>query len=439
MAQSQKTSLEIVFDGSAYLDDGAGGGPSLELSSKKPDDDTYVYFRAHGCEGCNLFSTSGQIVKSDSNLRKFTSEFVYFNNDTEARLRYPQAKDLEVEQMGKLIAPDGENAADFDSGKGNFLEPTPKSFVFDKAKNAIVSTVGPVYGVFLAEYTTPYDLYKATFAGSCPSIESADLLDVTQGNPDDDEAYQGRMPMIVFAERDGEIKASLNLSPPPCDNTGTTVGRSEMGDGAGPPQLKIEQDPQYPPRYAAQALGVMVWGPPRATCRLRLYPASAGTIKLNSGLVVQKEANIDAPATEIVTFNGSSSEKLRYQPKGSVAAYVVSHFRDIWGRTITPNVRLPGEYITVVQWKTRSTYTNPMDRRLEEDEIAIANPGGNAIPCYGTLEVKYVTTYDQWEMEFAWDSQRQWFIPAFAIAEPNVGDEGGTSQLINPPSARGAK
>lgn len=431
MARIERDSLSITFDAGAYEDDGQGGGPLLVVSSRVPDADDYLYYRAHGTQGHTMHSTSGSVSREQSNLRRFTSEFVVLQGSAIGRLQYPKAESVSMEIRGNLIGIDGQVV----SNPGVY---------FDAAKNAVASKSGPVYGIIEVEYQAPYDLWRAKFGGSCPSTVSDDPVDVTNGSPDDDQEYVGRTPMLVYTTKEGEVKASLNLVPPPCkDSDPKKAGiRFIMGDGAAPAHLQIEVDADHPPRYAQSIEN----HPLGCKCRFRVYPAtidSPHTVAVTAGKATRREVRSGrhfVKVKQILNFAGQSSLKLDYQVANSPAVKLVSsRFVDAWGRTFTPDVRLPGDTITAVEWLSQGRYRNPEDRTLEQDEVAVANAFGNALPCYGVLEIEYQASYDLWDLDFQYkvaDSGKHSFEPAYVIAKPS-GEDQGVHIRIDPPSSTG--
>jgi len=350
-------------------------------------------------------STSGFVSKENKNLRRFTSEFVTFTGTSIAAIRYPNAENVTITRQGVFFDANGKTV------------PAP-NLTYDAAKRSIV-TPAPVHGIALVEYRAPYELWRATFSGNCPSVEPVSPpVDTSLGAPDDDTAYTGRQPMVVSAWLGGKLEASLQLTPPACvyttDEAYTAVRRMD----AKLPKLKIEEDPDDRTRLVGGE--TQIPGHLRGRCGLRVYPGRSGILleASNGSLLPYPSTKYDILITETLTFNGSSSASLSYQPTGtSVAVTSVGNFTDQWDRTFAPDILQGGDNVTSVNWVSKNTYNSPVKRRLYADEIAIANLFGVAVPCYGAVEVSYVTSYWKAHFFFDYNYSEQRFEPASFIAK----------------------
>lgn len=436
-----KTSVTVDFQG--YLDNGLGGGPLLELSNKESDSDKKLYFRGHGTSGYTLKSTSGSISKTQTGKYKFTSEFLTFSGQTSKPLRYPQATAVTLSIQGFLVDVNGNVVSN----------PTVR---YNAASNAAQVDEGAVYGIVLAEYSAPYDLWLATFGGTCPTVTDSDAprnfvsfgtgSTRSYGSPDDDEKYQGRTPMLVIAYKADSttgiisVDAELNMNPPPCEDTNgdNFAARSNDGSGANPSKPRLLEDPDYPAQLVYDTVL-----PIAGKARLRAYPYGTYSTQIEGGRITDVSSGAQyEEVVDVLNFSGSGSSKTSFQINGSPNVNVIGFFRDIWGRTFTPRIRLPGQEVRSVRWINQSTYTDPRLRTLEEDEIGIVDFSNVLMPCYGLLEATYNTSYRSYEVNFDYElnlSGIHTLKDAFVVVTDRQGDPTGSQILLKGPLTKGKK
>jgi hypothetical protein len=426
MADALNTALTVDFISQASL---ASLGIRLERSNKDSDEYNVGYFRVHGNDGHTINSTSGSLSVEDSNLRRFVSEFVYFSGSTTAALSYPGAQNVVIKPYGKFFTDSGSTSG---GGGNGFLTSNNPGITFNAAKNALQSD-DALYGVALVEYKTPYDLWRATFGGKCPSVESTDPpADTSIGSADDDKEYEGLDPMVIYAWKNGNLEASLPLDPPPCrfEDQGSYYAKSQMN--SGDPTLSLEVDSEYPVRYINAGGGTL-----EAGCMLRVYPADAGANLIpSSGKLLSDKETLNVVVTEIVRFNNSASARLSYQPKNTTISItpIGGAFIDQYGRTFNPSIKKWGETAKSVTWTSKYSYTNPLNRYVDRDELVVTTGVNTVTPCYGAAEVNYTVEFTRQSFEFDYDPLTKTFIPASIVAKS--GKE-STSIQLNGPSARG--
>lgn len=416
MAGIENTALTVDFSNLAFL---ASSKIRLERSSKDSGESNVSYVRAHGVDGHTINSTSGVISAENKNLRKFVSEFVYFNGTNSADLAYPGAIEVKIKPYGKFYTPEG-------SVVNN------AGIQMNAAKNALKAKE-PVYGMCLVTYKTPYDLYRATFGGKCPSVESTDPpANATIGSPDDDREYEGLDPMVVYAWKNGVLEASLALDPPPCQfaDEGDYFARSQMDSAIS--KLALEVDPEYPVRY-------LNTGKPglEAGCSVRVYPSDATIlVKATSGNVYSVDETKRESIVKTLTFNNSSSARLPYQPRTAIVGLesVGGRFIDQYGREFIPSFRKWGDTCYSATWISKYAYQNPIPRKVDRDEIVVTNSFGVAVPCYGAVVATFVTEFDIRRFEFEYDTTKEVFKPATIVA--TLGKQ-VDSLSLSPPTSRG--
>lgn len=427
MSGVETTALTVDFQNQAFL---ASSTIRLERSNKQSEDFNVSYFRVHGMNGHTLSSTSGSLSVESTGLRRFVSEFVYFNGENTAPLGYPGAVAVTIKPYGKFFSKTGGGLS---GGGSGFLQSNNPGITFNAAKNVLQSDTA-LYGVCLVEYKTPYDLWRATFGGTCPSVESNDPpADTSIGSADDDKAYEGLDPMVIYAWRNGALEASLAMDPPECkyeNQAHDYNAKAQMG--SGDPKLAIEVDSEYPIRFIDNGGGSL-----EAGCKIRVYPSDASPVlAVSSGNLTSDIETITVAITEVVRFTNNSSARLRYQPQNSQISIAVigSQFVDQWGSTFSPGLKKWGDSCKSVQWNSKHSYSNPISREVDRDEIVITSGLANVVNCYGAVEVTYVVSYTRRSFEFTYDPETKTFVPASIVAK--AGTE-STSISINGPSARG--
>jgi hypothetical protein len=414
MSGIETTALTVEFIDSALT---SSASLRMERSNKEPEDIKDMYFRIHGMDDHVISSTSGSVRMSQANVSKFVSEFLYFNGTTQTELNYAGSFDVEFIKYGSYVGTDGQR-----------LRANDVHLSFDPVKNAVVSDK-PIYGVISISYRSRYELWVASFGGSCPSTENTyPPVDISQGGPDDDVLYEGLEPMVIYGFKDGVLAASLPLDPPACDlNWGSYVSsKSRMGSGL--PTIKIEEDKEYPIRYLTAGSGL------EAGCSLRVYPADINiTFSTTSGKVFSSDGKFIKQIEEAITFSNSGTTRLRYQPKGSVSVKPSGKFVDEYGRTFEPSFRTTGQACTVVTWVSKYAYTNPQRRTVERDEVVVTSTAGKVVPAYGSAIATYSVEYNLHPFQFDLDPETGSFSSAFVVGASSDASQTGTIGLEPPP------
>jgi hypothetical protein len=398
MAGGLTSSLSVLFAD----DSNTAFGIVLERSNREPVAEDEVYFRVHGGDGYTLSCSSGTVSPADSGLSRFTSEFVYFENERFSDLTYPGA----VGATHRIIG----NPVDM---VGNAVYP---DLYYDASKNAIASDIS-FYGVVLVEYQAPFDLWRARFSGVCPSIESYSAATVVLedgGSPDDDLVYEGRDPMVVYARKDGIVRASLPLDPPPCIIDEESNSFFYMyNEQVELPKLLIEVSSNYPMRLIND--GRLR---PEAGCRIYVYPDEGDIlVNVSSGELGMRRTGQARRVKQLLTFSGTSTQNLIYPPQNTtISVKIISPFIDRWGRSFLPEFKKWGDTIVSVERSGKRTIVSSGSRAIQRTEIAVADMFGNSIDCYGAVEVEYVTGFTSYEYRMDFDFKSRSFVNAFAVA-----------------------
>jgi len=439
------TSVSVPF---STGETGSAGGTKyvLEASNRPPivpkagtiNGVKKAYFLVFpGAGSLNLVTTSGSANSNSSGLSKYAEDTLTFSaSSVIAELRYPGAASVKIAVLGNLVPAGGTGG------------PTVK---FDAAKNAVVASE-PCYGNVRVSYQAPHDLWLASFdsapvkKGPLP-LKDSDPPEQSIGGPNpDDDVPSIEVPLIILAHRKvstpdqdpNEVVASLTLSPPP-DDTSTDEddenpgGKSLSDSGAALPKLRFEMAPDYPPRLLPIPKGTST---PRAGCSVWVVPAVQPSIDLTAGQIVAWATVAGEPVIELLTFNNSMSQTLRYQPAGSVSMQPMGTFKDKWGNSMWGNLRGPGSTCTVVEWMDEHTFKNPRSRTVLSDEIVACDMFGNCIPCYGAVKVTYSFTYKVFDYLFDWDYASRSFKQAFIVGSV---DQQVANIMLTPPTMKGIK
>jgi len=425
MVDARTTQVQVPFGDAETI---AGDSFVLEQSSRQADPG-HAYVRVHpGSAGITFSNTSGTFTRSQAGLNKRVESYETFNDSYEVTLRYPNPRNVVVELLGRFVNSDGA-----------VVTPT---LTFDAARRTINSSIRG-YGVIKVRYDAPYDIYLATFiqAGGGPRlINPYSSLIMTRdgygfyaghGTPDDDDDpnLTGYFPMTVIGSKASGETHTISPTATPDSDTSRYNGLSATDSKL--PRLRIEIDPDYPPR--------LIQGPGDGTrltarCGIRVFPAVGATVISTVGSVQPGSEPKSMYVKDSISFNGSPSASLQYQPAGAVDVTRLSgYFFDRWGRQFTPRIKLPGQTFTAVTWVNSYTFGGPVSREVGEDEIVICS-GNNSIPCYGVLEVGYTVMFKRHMYDFEYDQNTKRFRTAFVAARYG---EQFASQQVQPPAMRG--
>lgn len=441
--RSLKTSVSVPF-GSLPDDEATLPGQNqkkwlLEPSSRPPIipgpneiGPVASYFRVHpSAEELRFETTSGSVNESNSKLQKHVYEVAIFSGTNRwVELRYPKAKGVKFMIYGKLV-PAG----------------PPYSAVitlsYDSSRN-ILKANAPCYGMVKVEYYAPYDLWLAVFGYS--SKPTPVIIDpMNPGDPDDDVPLSGLDPMTIFGKYKtvplgvdpDTILCSLALQPPTNNKQGQQLDPTtwSLGDSTNSqlPKLKLEIDPNDPVALK-QGAGD---GTPAAGCSILITPAIEPVYNVTAGYMISSQVGGSMIVQEILTFSGSGSAQLRYQPVGDLSLEVFGVFVDRNGRVLNgAKVAKPGESITVVDWNVLGQPINARYHTVRVDELILLDGTGYTIQGYGIVKATYAIT--QWRMEyrFEYDADEKEFKPAWMIA--TYKDQTATLQ-IQPPSLKKVK
>jgi hypothetical protein len=169
---------------------------------------------------------------------------------------------------------------------------------------------------------------------------------------------------------------------------------------------------------------------PTAGCHVLCIPAVLPDYRFTSGGFVSSEPATMAPVAEALSFSGTPSVSLRFQPAGDLAITPIGQFVNKYGHAFTPLIRKPGETVRVVDWKSETEPINPRDRVVGVDELVCTDQFGNSIAAYGLLNVDYSITATRNEFIFDYDDATGEFMTAWIIALN--GDQNATLQLSGP-------
>lgn len=437
------TSVGVGFGSPDTLPDGSLPGEDqnvwiLEASNRPPIipgpnaiGPVASYFRVHPSALDLRFEiTSGSINENASKLRKHVYEVVSFNGSQPwVSLRYPKPANVKFMIYGKLVSsiPPYTNVI---------------TLSYDSARN-ILKASSPCYGMVKVEYYAPYDLWLATFGYS--SVPAPVVIDpMNPGDPDDEEPLAGLDPMFIMGKYrlpptgydPDTILCSLTLQPPTNNKQDEQLDPTRWaimnGTDSRMPNIKLEIDAKDP-----VALKPGTSGKPSAGCTILITPAVVPAFNLTSGIIISSQAGGSLVVEELMTFNGSGSSQLRYQPAGSVSFEPQGNFVNRNGKPLSGvQFARPGQEVIVVDWDAQGRPTNMRPRTVNVDEIVLLDGTGYTVQGYGILKVSYSIT--QWRMEyrFEYNEDLKNFLPAWMVAIYN--DQTATLQL-SPPSLKPVK
>jgi len=387
------------------------------------------YFRVHPAADELRFTTSsGTVSASVPTLQKRVFEIITFSGgDPWVLLKYPKPSGVRFELLGSLLAATPPYSAVI-------------TITYDSLRN-IIRASAPCFGMVKVEYRAPYDLWLAHFEVR-PLLPRPVPLPNPQNpnsypNPEDDQEPRGH-PMLILARRSNpppdvdpdEIVASLTLTPGSGEKEGQVTEPKQWaireGTGSLMPKLRLVIDPNSPVRLTTKPGSAI----PTAGCHVLCVPAVLPTYRFTSGNFVSSEPATMAPVAEALSFSGTPSASLRFQPAGDIAIVPVGQFVNKWGTAFTPIIRKPGETVRVVDWKSETEPINPRDRVVGVDELVCADQFGNSIAAYGLVNVDYSITAIRNEFIFDYDDATGEFMTAWIIALN--GDQNATLQLSGP-------
>lgn len=307
--------------------------------------------------------------------------------------------------------------------------PTTVTVKYDPTRNALVATPA-CFCVCRILYDEPYTLYLYNFAGSCPD-EPPPAVDAS-GNALDIEEFKPFTEGLISAiDIDYNAYTTMTMEPPTCTYQAITVSYMDTGRFKQVPTLKLEIDPEYPPRMIAGG-GTNL----QAECTIRCYPAGGATSYIATSGAVRKLPDTGTKTcSEVKTFQDSATASTDYPPAGLVGATVLGDLVTISGVTSSVDVRGPGSIVEDVTYTEggNGRYENPRARRLGPSEIAVCDMFGHPTPAYGAVLLDYSSTFDRFVFTFALESvgAKQNFAAGYLIAQDSLG-RAATIQA-NPP------
>lgn len=417
MSSTPTTSLSVGF----YDREGSSSDSSskvlIEESARVAPREDQKYVRIHGSYD-SVIAVGGSAALSSTGLRRYTQDVLTFSGSASESLKYPFAERVEIAVIGSPVLET--------SDPDHVLR-----FYYDYARGEVRATAS-CYALLRISYYAPYVLFLITFQGSCPTLASNDPpQDATQGSADDDKEYVGRDPALLMAYRGGLVVASTTLNAPACKGNSTT---GDHGAGTRLPVLRLEVDPKNPPRLLSRSSDLEL----QAGCKFRVYPYTMVGISNTSGQVISIDGDTKTQVVlDSLVFSGSSSQQVRYPPASSITVTVVGDFFDIWGRSFSPQIALPGSNVTVVDWVNQFTYMNPRPKKVGPDEIVVTDMFGNVVSGYGVVKLEYATTYREYDFAFTYAEMTKNFEEAFLFALEGTKVVG--SLKLNPPALKGNK
>ena len=439
MAKSLQTSLTVPFGDSA-------GFKSIQWEidkDREPPEFHQEYVRLYPQGVPVRFATSGTLLRLSAQTQTI-EEVVVFSGTNETALNYPEGAFISLQQFGLFYGMDG--------------NPTTTSYAFDKVRNLIESTK-PGYGAVIVTYTVNYTLFLYTFGGGpCPGSITDPYSGPTTfppaftptppyslpGTSTPSTTPEPRSPfdhaVLVAIDPLRGATATQEMTPPECERQEFFVNK---GQEANLPTCDLVIDPDFPERIRwLETEDVNDSYPIWAGCRVRLIPATTNaTVRANwpDSTVKEISKNHTQYVEQALSFSGSTSVNLDFQPKGSIGVIKRGTYRNKYGDSELVYFRGPGEKVTEVEWTGPNSYRNPRTRYVGADELVCVNSWGRALEIFGLVDVTYTYSYDLYDVSIPYDSKEEKFRKVFltAINEDDPQNLQPGELEIEPPSLKG--
>lgn len=360
---------------------------------------------------------SGSISRIGEAVEHDVADLVTFHPGSTEYALSRGVENIRVELVGAAYDNDG--------------HPTSVTVTYDPVKNMLVLSQS-AFAVCRILYDAKYSLYLYTFAGECPDDppprydEEGNALPFTEEKNFD-------YGLIAAIDTEYNAYATLQMEPPSCTYTTISANWLDSDKDKVVPTIKLEIDPDYPPRIVAAG------GLPVAECCIRAYPAGAVTqFDATSGEAIwQSYVTGVRQCAEVKTFQNSATAALDYPPAGDVEAEIIGDMVTVSSETAVSYIRGPGEEVTDVTYIEggNGRYENPRLRTLGPNEIALCDMFNHPVLAHGLAKVKYSATYDRFVYTFAMEPGIAIaFKQAFFTARDSLGRAAAIA--LNPPSMK---
>jgi len=367
MSDVLQSSVVVSFD-----DDKTGALRWEQDSERTTDEDHTLFLRLYPAHPDQILKTSGGLSKRGVDY-KHVKETHVFTGNREVGVGYVKGEHVIIQQVGTFYNKDGEAIT--------------VSFSFDAVRNVIRSSEEG-YGLIKIRYDAPYQLYVFEFSGTpCKATYSALGSFMTTGG-----YSESTIVAVNFA--DGAT-ANITLSPPDCGEVEVFVQRAQE---AALPSLKIELNKDYPPKVSSFSTSGDILS---AWCKVRVIPNVSASVHISNGTLTRDGTEDGNEQVEdVLTFSGSTSVNMHYQPSSRVDVRRVSGFWNKWGSSVSPSFAKPGDRVVDVDWLNEHTYKNPKPRIVGEDEIVAVGMGSKVIEVYGVVHASYSISFRGYKLEF---------------------------------------
>lgn len=360
---------------------------------------------------------SGSISRVGDAVEHDVAELVTFQPGNSEYIMSRGVENVRVELVGAAYGQDG--------------KPTSVNVTYDPVKNALVLSAS-AFAVCRVLYDAKYSLYLYTFSGECPDDPPPRFDDSGNALPYSEVRYFD-YGLIAAIDTEFNAYATLQMEPPTCAYTTISTSWLDSDKDKVVPTIKLEIDPDFPPRIVAAG------GLPVAECCIRAYPAGAVTqFDVTAGdAIYQSSVQGVRQCAEVKTFQNSATAALDYPPAGDVEAEIIGDMVTLSTDNAVSYVRGPGEEIVDVTYIEggNGRYENPRVRTLGPNEMALCDMFNHPVPAHGLAKVKYSATYDRFVYSFAMESGLGIsFKQAFFTARDSLGR--AAALALNPPSMK---
>lgn len=361
-------------------------------------------------------AVTGSISKVGDAIAKDENALFTFGPDQAVQELDRGVSNIRIEQVGGAY-----------DAAGN---PTTVTVKYDPTRNALVATPA-CFCVCRIVYDEAYTLFLYNFSGSCPD-EPPPAVDAS-GNALEIEPVKPFTEGLISAiDITYNAYTTMTMEPPTCTYQAISVNYLDTDRFKQVPTLKLEIDPEYPPRLVAGG-GTNI----QAECTIRCYPAGgASSFTSTSGISRKKSDGTGSrECTEVKTFQNSATASTDYPPAGMVQSDVIGTLVTLAGGGSSIKVMGPGETIEDVTYieNGNGRYENPRPRVLGSSEIAICDIFDHPTPAYGAVLLNYSSTFDRFVYTFALEvtGAKQNFASGFFIAQDSLGR--ASALQVNPP------
>ncbi len=348
-----------------------------------------------------VLSTSGSpVVVSALNVVSEHAETLFFQGTDVARFSRPIVSNVSIYQVGRFL--------DL-SGAPVMVNLTVNEFTGEVRANK------PVYGTVQSIYRSSFTRMKCEFQKLQDASDSASEF----------------APMQVVAFNTSGGRAALNLDPPQrLDNGGGTSSAFDRADGEF---LVLELDTKFPTALSHNDNRFSL----TAVSKFYLYDyGDSVSVQTSLGLAVRDLQSETLSLSEGLSFNGSSSQSIRYPPINGLSVSALGVFFSPFIGQFSASFVAGGGLVTTVEWLGDRQFVLTGNRLVKANEVALTSPGGILTPGTGMARATYATSRTGYTLRWSRKTGvNDWFDPVVVMATDSQGRS--ATLIVQPPNRRG--